>query len=239
MTVKNNGRAVQYNVALPLHEDFRQQIVALNQKFMAGTSQPLSREAGTLMSEVSCQIIDRVFKQMIEQFLQIDGLSAQQRVHLNTSLHHIKDIKAIMRKYMGWAVSWFGNERLIPVVNLFAQMIQQEQHGQQQAYLIFNLPQATAERALLALDSLEHGKVNNAADAVESLIEITDIGVDALIRQPKALLKFNVVADKTLNGVIRLTTSKAYSNLRQLGQQLDPLFFKTVASHLQQFIKSN
>ncbi len=228
---------IQHYVALPLHEDFRQQIVALNQKFMAGSRQSLSREAGQLMSEVSCQIIDRVFKQMIEQFLQVEGLSEQKRAHLNTSLKHIDDIKAIMRKYMGWAVSWFGNERLTPVVNLFTQMIQQEKwHDQQQAYLVFNLPQTTAERALLALCSLEHGKVNNAEGAVESLIEVTDIGMDALIRQPKALLKFNMVADKTLNGVISITTTRAYGNLRQLGQQLDPLLFKTVAKHLQQFI---
>ncbi|XID75687.1 hypothetical protein ACF3NA_03880 [Alkanindiges sp. WGS2144] len=224
-----------YCIALPLSQSFEQELSRLSQQLNAGEKRSLSEQTGKLMGEASCQIIDGVFQHMVEQLLQIQGLTEPKCASLLASLEHISAVKAVLRKYTGWAVSWFGNERLTPVVNMYASMIQRAENGQ--PYLMFDLPQSTAERALLALCSLEHGKVSNAEGAMESLVEVTDIGVDALIRQPKKLLHFNFVADKTLNGVINMTTAMAYKNLRKLGQQLDPLLFKAVATHLQQFIQ--
>jgi hypothetical protein len=224
----------QYQVALPLTEQFKQQIIELNQKFLAQGKEPLSNEAGKLMSDVSCQIIDVVFKRMVEQFLLVPELPASKKVHFDESLKHIEDIKGVMRKYMTWAISFFGNDRLKPVVAFFYGMIQQKDH---QSYLVFDLPECTAQRALLALNTLETGKVDTAEGAIESLIEVTDIGVDTLIKQPKELLKFNFVVNKTLNGVINMTTSMAYGHLRRFGKQLDPVLFETTASHLQQFLQ--
>lgn len=227
----------QYHVALPLTEQFKQQIFELNEKFLTHGKEPLSNEAGKLMSDVACQIIDEVFKHMVEEFLQVSELSENKKTHFNESLKHIEEVKGVMRKYMTWAISLFGNERLQPVVTFFYSMIQQkENNGVSKSYLVFDLPECTAQRSLLALTSLENGKVDTAEGAIESLIEVTDIGVDTLIKKPKELLKFNFVVNKTLNGVINMTTSMAYGHLRRFGKQLDPLLFKTTASHLEQFL---
>lgn len=228
----------QHYVALPLTEHFKQQIFELNNKFLTHGKASLSNEAGKLMSDVSCQIIDEVFKRMVEKFLLVPELSEQKKAAFLESLKHIEDVKAVMQKYMTWAISLFGNERLQPVVTFFYSMIQQIPDGEHnKSYLVFDLPECAAERALLALSSLEHGCVNNAEGAIESLIEVTDIGVDTLIKKPKELLNFNFVVNKTLNGVINMTTSMAYGHLRRFGKQLDPLLFKTTALHLEQFLR--
>ena len=53
------------------------------------------------------------------------------------------------------------------------------------------------------------------------LTDVIDVGVTHLIREPKKCLKFNFVVDKTLNGVINMTTHLGYKRLEKLGTQLD------------------
>ena len=56
---------------------------------------------------------------------------------------------------------------------------------------------------------------------VGSVTDVIDVGVTHLIREPKKCLKFNFVVDKTLNGVINMTTHLGYKRLEKLGTQLD------------------
>lgn len=227
-----------YYVALPLTAELYQQIISLSQRFNAGEKTSLSNEAGRLLADVGCQVVEHVFGELVKNFAHHPDLAPQKRQVFQESLTHIEDVQGVMRKYMAWSLSWFSNERLTPVINYFVQQIRQENHaGNTQYYLTFELPQDVGERALLALASLEDGKVDNAEGAIESLIEVTDIGVTQLIREPQARLKFNFVTEKTLNGVTKVTASMAYNNLRKFAKHLDPQLFKAFAGHLEQFLK--
>jgi hypothetical protein len=224
-----------YYVALPLTADMQQRICGLNQKFIAEHKEPLSKEAGQLMSEVACHVIDRVFGGMIELFAAQPDITDAMRANLQSSVGHIDHVKVVLKKYMPWAVSHFGNARLAPIMTYFVNQIQPQESGDMA--LTFDLPCEAAQRALLALCSLQRGHLQDAEGATESLVEVNEIGVQALIKHPKDLLKFNIVIDKTLNGVINVTLSMANKQLRQFGKQLKPIFFVPMSLHLQQFVK--
>ena len=80
------------------------------------------------------------------------------------------------------------------------------------------------------------GQAKDGREAVEVLIEVIEAALEPLLYTPKRLLKFNFVADKTLNGVIAVTNALAFRQLRKLGENLPPPLFAPVADHLEQFL---
>jgi len=221
-----------YGIALPLRADTAERISRLTEQLQAGQRESLSTEAGQVMSEVGCQLIDVVFGELVQQFLHVSALPA-----FRESLAAIDEVKTVLRKYLPWAISFFGNERLAPVAKHYASLIQSRQvDGQALPFLVFGLPESVAKLAVKSLEDLEQHRVKIAADAIEGLIQVIDVSLDVLLKQPKTLLKFNFVVDKTLNGVINMTTAMSYKNLRKLGQQLDPSLFDPLTNHLRTFL---
>lgn len=221
-------------VVLPLSDGFKQEIEQLLAALKAGSQQSLSAKAGELLTDITCQSIDGVFKAMMERFLKVEGLPEEKQAKIKESLAHIEEVKGIIHKYMGWAISKFSNERLLPVINYFYQAIDStDGHSS----LVVSLSETVAQRATHSLQDLRQKRVKDMTPAIECLIEVTDIVIDKMIRHPMHLLKFNIVVEKTLNGVIKMTTSMAYKNLLKLGRSLDPLLYDTAADHLQQFLQ--
>ena len=221
-------------VVLPLSDGFKLEIEQLLAALKTGSQQPLSGKAGELLTDITCQSIDHVFKEMMVRFLTVEGLPEDKQAKIKESLAHIEEVKGIIHKYMGWAISKFSNERILPVIQYFYQSVEsRDEHSA----LVVSLSEAMAQRAIHSLQDLKLKRVNDMIPAIECLIEVTDIVVDKLIRHPMHLLKFNIVVEKTLNGVIKMTTSMAYKNLLKLGRLLDPLLYDTAADHLQQFLQ--
>lgn len=221
-----------YSIALPLRAETAARINRLTEQLQAGQRESLSTEAGQVMSDVGCQLIDVVFGDLVQQFLHVKALPA-----FRESLTAIDEVKAVLRKYLPWAISFFSNERLAPVAKHYASLLQSRQvDGTVQPCLVFALPAPVAQLAVKSLEDLEQRRVKTAADAIEGLIQVIDVSLEVLLKQPKTLLKFNFVVDKTLNGVINMTTSMSYKNLRKLGQQLDPSLFDPLTNHLRTFL---
>ncbi len=221
-----------YRIALPLRAETALRISRLTEQLQAGQSESLSTEAGQMMSEVGCQLIDVVFGELVQQFLHVSALPA-----FRESLATIEEVKTILRKYLPWAISFFGHERLAPVAKHYADLIDSRQvDGLDLPFLAFDLPDPVAKLAVQSLEDLEQHRVKTAVTAIDSLIQVIDVSLGVLLKQPKALLKFNFVVDKTLNGVINMTTSMSYKNLHKLGQQLDPSLFDALTNHLRQFL---
>jgi len=221
-----------YRIALPLSVDTAQRIRQLTERLQAGSSESLSAEAGQVMSQVGCELIDAVFGELVQQFLHVSALPA-----FRESLAAIEEVKSVLRKYLPWAISFFGNERLAPVAKHYGTLLQTRQvDGIALPFLVFALPDDVAQLALQSLTDLEQHRVKQATAAMEGLIQVIDVSLEVLLKQPKTLLKFNFVVDKTLNGVINMTTSMSYKNLRKLGQQLEPSLFEPLTNHLRQFL---
>lgn len=221
-------------VVLPLNDGFKQEVEQLLAVLKTGAQQSQSAKAGQLLTAIACQTIDGVFKVMMERFLQVEGLPEDKKAKIHESIASIEEVKSIIHKYMGWAISKFSNERILPVINYFYQSVDNRDGH---SYLVVSLSETVAQRATHSLQDLRLKRVNDMTPAIECLIEVTDIVVDKLIRHPMHLLKFNIVVEKTLNGVIKMTTSMAYKNLLKLGRSLDPLLYDTAANHLQQFLQ--
>lgn len=57
------------------------------------------------MSEATCHIIDYIFTDMVQQFANVKEMAEEKIASFKESLSHIEEIKGIIRKYFGWAVS--------------------------------------------------------------------------------------------------------------------------------------
>ncbi len=232
----------QYAIALPLNDLFKQQIEQLHLS-VVDQHASLPEQAGKLMSEITCHIIDYIFTDMVQQFTQVEGLSTQKIASFKESLEQIEEIKVIIRKYFSWVVAWFNAKRLTPVIAHYYQLITScHINNVVLPCLIFSISDELAAKSLKALNDLkcvDHhnpNPANPAIHAVECLIEVIDVGVTKLLKEPKELLKFNFVVNKTLDGVITMTTALSYKSLRKLGLAMDPTLYQTASGHLQQFI---
>ena len=136
----------------------------------------------------------------------------------------IQQVLETFRKYMPWSVSFFGNERLLPLVDYMTSLMKEQG---QQVYITYPVTLQLVQQAETLTQQIRDGNMQSITAAFETLIQIVDLGVTSLVREPKKRLKFNLVVDKTLNGVINMTTHLGYKRLEKLGTQVD----QTTATH--------
>jgi hypothetical protein len=119
---------------------------------------------------------------------------------------------------MPWSIALFGNERLCPFVNYFSDMIK---YHDEQVYVSYPIDRNLVQQAHALVNKLKNNEIQDMVDVFQTLIEIVDLGVTSLIREPKKCLNFNKVVDKTLNGVINMTAHLSYKRLGKMGNQVD------------------
>ncbi len=113
---------------------------------------------------------------------------------------------------------FFGNDRLVPLVEYLSKTFQLED---QRIYMTYPISQQLENQIKASSQMLAQGDQAEISNALKLLTDVIDVGVTHLIREPKKCLKFNFVVDKTLNGVINMTTHLGYKRLEKLGTQLD------------------
>ena len=94
-----------------------------------------------------------------------------------------------------------------------------QQEGQ--AFVTYPVDSIVMKETLGCIEQIRQGNGAYIAPAFKGFTQIIDQGVGYLIRDPKKMLKFNLVVDKTLNGVIHLTTQLGYKRLEKMGAQFD------------------
>lgn len=197
-----------YAVALKLKPETYQKFQQLHQQFNAGETESLAKPLGAVLTEISCEVIEQLFGEMSRSKHALDHESEKT----------IQQVTDTMQKYMPWSVSFFGNERLTPMVNYLAEMMEQ-QAGQ--AVLTYPVDSILIKETLGNIEQIKQGNSAYIDPAFKGFVQIIDQGVSCLIRDPKKMLKFNLVVDKTLNGVIQLTTQLGYKRLEKMGKQFD------------------
>lgn len=98
---------------------------------------------------------------------------------------------------------------------------------EQEVYITYPITPQLVQQAQTLTEQIREGNMQSVEKAFQTLIQIVDLGVTSLVREPKKRLKFNLVVDKTLNGVINMTTHLGYKRLEKLGMQVD----QTTATH--------
>ncbi|HEN9552021.1 hypothetical protein VXQ00_04560 [Acinetobacter baumannii] len=212
---------MSYKVFLKISDSTYTQFASIREKLHAGVRESQSKVLGDVLSDLSCEIIEQVFSVLLKDEQDNSTMSEKQRYESEKVLQQILDT---FRKYMPWSVSFFGNERLLPLVDYMTSLMKERE---QDVYITYPITPQLVQQAQTLTEQIREGNMQSVEKAFQTLIQIVDLGVTSLVREPKKRLKFNLVVDKTLNGVINMTTHLGYKRLEKLGTQVD----QTTATH--------
>ncbi|EHU1491523.1 hypothetical protein [Acinetobacter baumannii] len=212
---------MSYKVFLKISDSTYTQFASIREKLHAGVRESQSKVLGDVLSDLSCEIIEQVFSVLLKDEQDNSTMTQKQRHESEKVLQQILDT---FRKYMPWSVSFFGNERLLPLVDYMTSLMKERE---QDVYITYPITPQLVQQAQTLTEQIREGNMQSVEKAFQTLIQIVDLGVTSLVREPKKRLKFNLVVDKTLNGVINMTTHLGYKRLEKLGTQVD----QTTATH--------
>ncbi|EPT0542167.1 hypothetical protein ACVNXL_002622 [Acinetobacter baumannii] len=212
---------MSYKVFLKISDSTYTQFASIREKLHAGVRESQSKVLGDVLSDLSCEIIEQVFSVLLKDEQDNSTMTEKQRYESEKVLQRILDT---FRKYMPWSVSFFGNERLLPLVDYMTSLMKERE---QEVYITYPITPQLVQQAQTLTEQIREGNMQSVEKAFQTLIQIVDLGVTSLVREPKKRLKFNLVVDKTLNGVINMTTHLGYKRLEKLGMQVD----QTTATH--------
>ncbi|XZT79072.1 hypothetical protein ACT4YI_02155 [Acinetobacter baumannii] len=212
---------MSYKVFLKISDSTYTQFASIREKLHAGVRESQSKVLGDVLSDLSCEIIEQVFSVLLKDEQDNSTMTQKQRYESEKVLQQILDT---FRKYMPWSVSFFGNERLLPLVVYMTSLMKERE---QEVYITYPITPQLVQQAQTLTEQIREGNMQSVEKAFQTLIQIVDLGVTSLVREPKKRLKFNLVVDKTLNGVINMTTHLGYKRLEKLGTQVD----QTTATH--------
>ncbi|WP_333663390.1 hypothetical protein [Acinetobacter sp.] len=197
-------------VFLNIHADTYARFAHIRAQLLQGSKESQANALGNVLSEMACEVIEQVFMVLLQENQHYSQTGESEKV--------IQQILEAIRKYMPWSVSFFGNERLVSLVEYLSKTIQLEN---EKVYMTYPIEQQLAQQVKSSSQKLAGGDRHETVNALKLLTDVIDVGVTHLIREPKKCLKFNFVVDKTLNGVINMTTHLGYKRLEKLGTQLD------------------
>lgn len=183
------------------------QFASIREKLHAGVRESQSKVLGDVLSDLSCEIIEQVFSVLLKDEQDNSTMTQKQRYESEKVLQQILDT---FRKYMPWSVSFFGNERLLPLVDYMTSLMKERE---QEVYITYPITPQLVQQVQTLTEQIREGNMQSVEKAFQTLIQIVDLGVTSLVREPKKRLKFNLVVDKTLNGVINMTTHLGYKRL--------------------------
>lgn len=212
-------------ISLKLKPETHQRFQDIHRKLNAGERTDQAKPLGENLADITCEIIDQVFGT-------ISKISTSQDQESDKVIQQILDTT---RKYMPWSVSFFGNERLTPMVN-YLQNMTYEKDGHY--FIAYSVDKNLISELMGNVDQIKAGNGQYVSPALKIFTQVVDQGVTRLIREPKKMLKFNIVVDKTLNGVISLTTQLGYKRFDKLGSMYDAQTISQFFDHFLVFLEN-
>ena len=211
---------MSYTVELKLKPETYQQFQNIHTKLNNNDREPQSKPLGDNISNIACELIDQAFGSLVNQSSSKDGDSEKV----------LKQVKDAITKYMPWSVSFFGNDRLLPMVNHVNGLMKRKND---QGYITYPVDKVVVEELLGCAEQLKQGNTAYVKPGLKAFTQVVDQGVTSLIREPKKLLKFNMVVNKTLDGVISLTTGIGYKRFDKLSSIYDA---QTIGKYFDHFV---
>ncbi|WP_298144981.1 hypothetical protein [uncultured Acinetobacter sp.] len=209
---------VQLNVQPVTYRRF----LELQQLLKQSKSDNLAQAVGENLAEIACQVVEQVFGFLSQ-------ISANQQQF--ESEHTVEQIKASIAKHLPWSMQLLNHERLSSLIDDLGQMMS---FTDGKIWLKYPISSHLA-RQLRGYSQHLHSS-QEIVQAFGLIVDIIDQGVTQLVRNPKKKLKFNFMVDKSLAGVIGLTTQLGYKRLEKMGKQLNPEQAQAYLQHFLQFI---
>lgn len=220
-------------IAIPLRPHIADGLATLTERSRSGRLTEDDKKLGAqLLADAYCDVLDHVFVEMLYE------LNRQHPSHvMKEAIATADEIKAKIHSSLGWVIGFFSSERIIPVINHFNNMTHAlDEEGSRQHYTYFPISDRLASNSQRVLAELAQGTARDLNEGVELLIEVTEVAVERLVQEPKRLMKFNFIVNKTLDGVISLMTSLFNRMLRKLGHQVPRDMYARVSAHLGRFL---
>lgn len=205
-----------YKINLAINTSTYQSLKNVTERLNQGDKENLSKQLGVIFTDMSCQVLDQVFGRLIEE-KRGKSLDAKGQKSLKEAEQIFEQIESALRKYMPWSISFFGNDRLTPVANHILQKF--DPSNPEQVYMYYILERNLGEEASKNIQQVLEGNIQVLPATLKNLVKIIDLGISEFIRDPKTLLKFNFVVDKTLNGVINMITNTGYKRIEKVGDE--------------------
>lgn len=209
-----------YTVSLKLKPETYQQFQTIHSKLNNAEREPQAKLLGDNFATIACEIIDQAFGQLVDQSASGD----------KDSQKALKQVKNAIIKYMPWSVSFFGNDRLLPMVNHVNTLMYKQND---QGYISYQVDKVLVNELLGCAEKMREGQSQYVVPGLKAFTKVVDQGVTSLVREPKKMLKFNVVVNKTLDGVIALTTQMGYKRFEKLSTLYDA---QTITRYFDHFL---
>lgn len=155
------------------------QFASIREKLHAGVRESQSKVLGDVLSDLSCEIIEQVFSVLLKDEQDNSTMTEKQRYESEKVLQQILDT---FRKYMPWSVSFFGNERLLPLVDYMTSLMKERE---QEVYITYPITPQLVQQAQTLTEQIREGNMQSVEKAFQTLIQIVDLGVTSLVREPK------------------------------------------------------
>ncbi|MDP2226306.1 MAG: hypothetical protein Q8J78_02385 [Moraxellaceae bacterium] len=219
-------------VACPLRPHIPVELAALTERSRSRLSDADKKAGAQLLADAYCDLLDHFLTDMLHEVRKTHPSHM-----MDEALHMTEEVKAKIHHYLGWIVGFLSNARLVPVIAHFNGLVHEmELHGQRQHFVAFPVSPALAANGKRVLAQLHTGTLADIGEGMELLIQAVEEGLEPLALTPKALMKFNFVVDKTLNGVISLIMSLFNRMLRKMGPHLPRDLYPQIAVHLERFL---
>ncbi|MFW1965264.1 hypothetical protein ACG91C_20360, partial [Acinetobacter baumannii] len=86
------------------------------------------------------------------------------------------------RKYMPWTFSFFGNERILTLVDYMTSLMKERE---QEVYITYTITPQLVQQAQTLTEQIREGNMQSVEKAFQTLIKIVDVVVTSLVREPK------------------------------------------------------
>lgn len=213
--MNHQGITMPYQIQLKIQDKTYNELADITQKLNNGERKDLAKDLGRVFTQMSCEVLEQVFGTLVKEKHNGSGAKGKQK----EAEQILDQIESALRKYMPWSISFFGNDRLKPVANHILGKFHANEAGNIRMY--YSLDRQLGEESQASLDAVRAGQFDVLPKLMRDLVKIIDLGISEFIRDPKTLLKFNFIVDKTLNGVISMITSTGYKRIEKIADEYD------------------
>ena len=208
---------MSYEIQLDIKAETYKELAEITQRLNHADKTSLAKDLGRVFTDMSCQVLEQVFGTLVKE-KQKDAAQSHSKSQKEAE-QVLAQIEGALTIYMPWAISFFGNDRLKPVANHILNKFHASESGD--AKMFYRLDRQLGAESQAALAQIKAGNFQVLPQLMRDLIKIIDLGISEFIRDPKTLLKFNFVVDKTLNGVINMITSTGYKRIEKIADEYD------------------
>lgn len=219
-------------IAVPLRPHIADGLAVLTERARTRLTDEDKKTGAQLLADAYCDVLDHVFFELLYEI---------NRSHpsplMKEAIATGDEIKEKIHSSLRWVIGFFSSERIIPVINHFNDMTHAlDREGSREHFTAFHISPRLAADSQRVLGQLADGSARNLDEGIELLIEVLDVALDELVHEPKRLMKFNFVVNKTLDGVISLLQTLFKRMLRRLGVQVPRDMYPRVSAHLSRFL---